>query len=324
MSKFPFPMPLGWFGLSYSHELAAGELKKVRLAGRDLVLFRTESGEVGALDNYCPHLGAALHQGRVVGESVRCPFHYWQWNAEGECTDIPYANKVPDRARTEAIPVQEVNGMIMGWHHPRGEPPHFEVQHVDALNGDRKGWGKVHYLEFTLPTCIQEIAENDVDHAHFPYVHKSQAFYETESVFEGPLKTSVSQAKPSLQQLHGDADPDSEYTMTRHSHGPGSVTVHATNLQSTEPGVMGEFILYHTATPLEDSVTQVRWSMVVSENIESDDMGKSILWAMSEGVQDDIPIWEEKVYQPNPILCDGDGPIARNRKWFEQFYVGDP
>ena len=84
-------------------------------------------------------------------------------------------------------------------------------------------------------------------------------------------------------------------------------------------GLLGEFILYHAATPIEDDVTHLRWSMVVSENIESDDMGKTILAAMSEGVLDDIPIWEEKAYQPNPVLCDGDGPIAKNRKWFEQF-----
>jgi phenylpropionate dioxygenase-like ring-hydroxylating dioxygenase large terminal subunit len=321
MAQFPFPMPSGWFGLCYSHELAPGDLKKIRLAGRDLVVFRTESGDVAALSNYCPHLGAALHQGKVKGDSVRCPFHYWQWNGKGECTDIPYADKIPSRATIDHIPVEEINGMIMGWHHPHGVAPHFEVQHIDALNGDRSGWGKIHYLEFTLPTCIQEIAENDVDQAHFPYVHKSQAFYETQSEFTGPTKKSVSQAKPSLEQLKGDADANAEYTMTRYSHGPGSVTVHATNLQGGQPGLVGEFILYHAATPVEDDLTHIRWSMVVSENLESDDMGKSILAAMSEGVKDDIPIWQEKIYQPNPVLCDGDGPIARNRKWFEQFYV---
>lgn len=321
MSKFPFPMPLGWFGLCYGHELAVGELKKVRMAGRDLVVFRTESGEASALSNYCPHLGAALHQGTVVAESVQCSFHHWSWNGRGECTDVPYAQKIPAKARIDDIPVKEVNGMVMGWHHPEGKQPHFDVQFVDALNGERKGWGKIHYKEFELPTCIQEIAENDVDHAHFPYVHGSPALYETEAVIDGPLKTSVSTAQPSLSQVQGDADPSSTYTMKRYSHGPGSVTVHATGLQSTEPGVSGEFILYHTATPVEDDKTLVRWSMVVSENIESDDMGKTILASMSTGVLDDIPIWEEKVYQPNPILCDGDGPIAKHRKWFEQFYV---
>ena len=84
---------------------------------------------------------------------------------------------------------------------------------------------------------------------------------------------------------------------------------------------MGEFILYHVATPMEDDQTHIRWSMVLSENIETDDAGQSILAYMSAGVYEDIPIWEEKIYQPNPVLCDGDGPIARNRKWFEQFYV---
>ncbi len=321
MSTFPFPMPLGWFGLCYSHELKPGELKKVRLAGRDLVVFRTESGSVSALSNYCPHLGAALHQGAVIGESVRCPFHHWSWNGKGECTSIPYAKKIPAKACIDHIPVQETNGMIMGWHHPDGIEPSFDIQTVEALTGDRKGWGKIHYKEFVLPTCIQEIAENDVDHAHFPYVHKSQGFYETESEINGPIKISVSQSQPSLEQLQGDVDPDSVFTMTRHSYGPGSVTVHATGLQSTEPGVVGEFMLYHAATPIEDAVTHLRWSMVISENIEDNDMGKTILAAMSEGVLDDIPIWEEKVYQPNPILCDGDGPIAKHRKWFEQFYA---
>jgi hypothetical protein len=37
-------------------------------------------------------------------------------------------------------------------------------------------------------------------------------------------------------------------------------------------------------------------------------------------VEQDIPIWENKVYLDAPILCDGDGPIAKYRKWFQQFY----
>jgi len=80
-------------------------------------------------------------------------------------------------------------------------------------------------------------------------------------------------------------------------------------------------VLYHVATPEDGDQTRLRWSMVLSENNETDDAGLSVLAAMSEGVKDDILIWEEKVYQPNPVLCDGDGPIARNRKWFEQFYI---
>jgi hypothetical protein len=42
---------------------------------------------------------------------------------------------------------------------------------------------------------------------------------------------------------------------------------------------------------------------------------------VTEQVQQDLPIWENKVYREDPILCDGDGPIAKHRKWFQQFYA---
>jgi hypothetical protein len=38
-------------------------------------------------------------------------------------------------------------------------------------------------------------------------------------------------------------------------------------------------------------------------------------------VEQDLPIWENKVYLESPVLCDGDGPIAKYRKWFQQFYA---
>ena len=40
-------------------------------------------------------------------------------------------------------------------------------------------------------------------------------------------------------------------------------------------------------------------------------------------MEQDIPIWNNKIYQPAPRLCDGDGPIAEFRKWFRQFYTED-
>ena len=40
-----------------------------------------------------------------------------------------------------------------------------------------------------------------------------------------------------------------------------------------------------------------------------------------EQVEQDMLIWNKKIYEPNPILCDGDGPIAQYRKWFSQFYA---
>ena len=67
VSRFPLPIPSGWFVLGYSDELAPGQVEAIHYFGRDLVLFRTEAGEAAVFDAFCPHLGAHLgHGGRAV------------------------------------------------------------------------------------------------------------------------------------------------------------------------------------------------------------------------------------------------------------------
>src|SRR5262249_18392626 len=61
LPRFPFPsFPTGWFALASSAELAPGDVKAIRALGRDLVLFRTQSGTACVVDAYCPHLGTHL------------------------------------------------------------------------------------------------------------------------------------------------------------------------------------------------------------------------------------------------------------------------
>lgn len=319
MSKFPFPLPHGWFGLCFSHELAPGDVKKTRFCGRDLALFRTETGKAAALDNYCPHLGAPLSQGCVKGEAIRCPFHHWQWNTDGSCKEIPYSENIPSRAVTNAIPVKELNGMVLGWHHADGREPYYDVALVDGLSGGEDHWGEFEYMTFDIPTCLQEIAENDVDQAHFPYLHGQPCMKETETEINGPIKSSVSEMVLSSEFFQGEVDSTEAFKISRQSSGPGLVNILGTGLQGMN-GQIGEFMLYSVATPIEDEQTIMRWTMAVSKNLAGDDMGKTFIHAFATGIDDDMPIWAEKVYQPNPVLCDGDGPIAKHRKWFSQFY----
>ena len=60
MARFPFPIPNGWFALARSDEVGPGAVLPVRYFGRDLVVFRTESGRPAVLDAYCAHMGAHL------------------------------------------------------------------------------------------------------------------------------------------------------------------------------------------------------------------------------------------------------------------------
>nr|MDT0667440.1 Rieske (2Fe-2S) protein [Micromonospora sp. DSM 115978] len=132
--RFPFPVPNGWFIVSTSEDLLPGETKALYLFGKDLVLFRAETGEPRLLDAHCPHLGAHLAVGgKVVGDSIQCPFHGWRFDGgSGTCVEVPYddVEYIPKRATARAYPTVERNKMIWAWHHPFGEPPSYEVPEV--------------------------------------------------------------------------------------------------------------------------------------------------------------------------------------------------
>ena len=76
--------PIGWYSVARGNELGVGEVKQVYSFDRELALFRTRSGIAVVTDAFCPHLGAHLGvEGRVVGETIRCPFHGWRYGTDG-------------------------------------------------------------------------------------------------------------------------------------------------------------------------------------------------------------------------------------------------
>ena len=67
----------------------------------------------------------------------------------------------------------------MCWHDKKNRPPYFEVPYIEEFNQPDKNWGELFTFEYKIGTCLQEIAENDVDQAHFPTVHLSPSLPET-------------------------------------------------------------------------------------------------------------------------------------------------
>src|SRR6266700_3941829 len=50
------------------------------LLEQPVTLFRTEQGVVTALEDRCPHRGAPLSQGRLLGDEIACPYHGFRYN----------------------------------------------------------------------------------------------------------------------------------------------------------------------------------------------------------------------------------------------------
>lgn len=75
--------------LRYWHPvLVANDLPKdrpvgVRVAARDIVLFRTPGGRVGALEDKCVHRRLKLSVGKVINDKLRCAYHGWSYTPDG-------------------------------------------------------------------------------------------------------------------------------------------------------------------------------------------------------------------------------------------------
>jgi nitrite reductase/ring-hydroxylating ferredoxin subunit len=310
--RFSFPpYPIGWFQVAYTNDLEAGGVVPLEYFGKHLVLFRTEDGEAHVLDAYCPHLGAHLgYGGKIVGNEIRCPFHAWQFTGDGVCSHIPYSEKIPKKAVVGCWPVNECNGLIMVWHHPDGEPPSFDLPILPEY-GDPE-WTDYETRRWKIRSRNQEMAENAVDAAHFRYLH-------------GTKNLPPTTIEPNGPHLHVQAETVSV------AHGmevKGAIDVNLYGFGFTTTRFLGivETLLVNSVTAIDEEWVDVRFSFMVKKvggKSTTEGIGRAYIAEIERQLGQDIPIWENKKHIKPPILCDGDGPIGKYRRWCKQFYA-DP
>jgi phenylpropionate dioxygenase-like ring-hydroxylating dioxygenase large terminal subunit len=137
-----------------------------------IVVFRTESGKIAALLDVCPHRQAQLSAGRVHGENIQCPFHGWEFDAAGLCTNIPAIPKIRSHPRfsVPAFPVQEAAGLV--WLYfgetddspPPSSPPKLLCPKEDSVLIH-------HHYKFEVATDLLSAIENSLDFTHAGFVH---------------------------------------------------------------------------------------------------------------------------------------------------------
>src|SRR5262245_59403220 len=77
-----------WIPAALASELTAnGPPVRLMLLGEQLIAFRDASGRVGVLDHRCPHRCASLFFGRSEKDGLRCAYHGWKFDVEGNCLD---------------------------------------------------------------------------------------------------------------------------------------------------------------------------------------------------------------------------------------------
>lgn len=150
-------------------------IKKVTLMGEELVLFRDENGNYGLMDKYCSHRGADLCFGRLEDGGLRCPFHGWLFDHNGQCIEQPAepeGSTFYTQIKQKSYPCIERNGIIFAYL-GEGEPP--ELPAFDCFSAPDshtfafKGWIECNWLQ---------ALEVGIDPAHASFLHR---FFKDES-----------------------------------------------------------------------------------------------------------------------------------------------
>ncbi|MCA8991363.1 MAG: Rieske 2Fe-2S domain-containing protein [Planctomycetaceae bacterium] len=130
-----------------------------QVEGHEIVLFRTATGQIGALDNSCVHRRMRLSCGKVAGEHLVCPYHGWTFNYTG-AGESPGTPKMT--AQAPAYDVREEWNYL--WIRQAGSNSPFPDLSVD-------GFAPVRPLEHTIDAPLEVVLDNFTEAKHVASVH---------------------------------------------------------------------------------------------------------------------------------------------------------
>ncbi|GAA0636093.1 Rieske 2Fe-2S domain-containing protein [Sporichthya brevicatena] len=312
--------PTGWFQLAWSEEVGPNGVLAAEAFGHQLVACRGEAGDLRVYDAYCPHLGAHLGVGGVMrGDRLACPFHGWEFDAEGRNACIPYSTKVMPNLTLKSWPVREIDGLIVVWHDAAGGEPAWEPLPIDhwVKEFDSSDYFPLFPAGVHLWPSVrlhpQLVVENIVDSAHFQFVHAAAHgsviidygadghIFRCSQRFDGRKPAQLDMWAFGLGLMLGAFSVDGELTHLE--------------IQAT--------------TPLLGQRSALRGSVWVRQDPASPgtmtDRMNALIELQHDQLNNDIPIWENMRYRANAPMAPEEAPAFRAlRKWAAQFYpVGE-
>jgi phenylpropionate dioxygenase-like ring-hydroxylating dioxygenase large terminal subunit len=161
--------PNYWYPLARSRDLKKGKMLGVSFAGDPIVLVRTVSGQIYALEDRCAHRQVPLHCGVVKGEHLQCGYHSWTYDHTGRCLGVPYLEKnQPRPAGVRSYPCREAYGLVFVFPGAVSRVMEIEFPNV-SLAGDPHY--RTRYLDRQVSCHYSFMHENLMDMNH-QFLHR--------------------------------------------------------------------------------------------------------------------------------------------------------
>ncbi|HWM45358.1 MAG TPA: Rieske 2Fe-2S domain-containing protein [Xanthobacteraceae bacterium] len=162
-----------WVPACLSEEVSQpdGTPVRIRALGEDLVAFRDTNGRLGVLDEHCPHRRASLALGRNEDCGLRCLYHGWKIDVDGNVLEMasePPGTRMTEKIKHKAYPVHEAGGFVWIYMGPAETMPEFEAPAFAPTPQARVSILKIH-----VPCNWAQILEGQIDSAHSSSLHSS-------------------------------------------------------------------------------------------------------------------------------------------------------
>ena len=162
-----------WHPVLLSEELPEPDCppKRTKILGEELIAFRDTNGDVGLVDNYCPHRRASLFFGRNEECGLRCVYHGWKFDVHGDCVDMPSEpaeRNFKDKVKITAYPTNEAGGMVWAYMGPAELKPGMpQLEYLDVPEPQRVVTKVMYESNFV------QVIEGEIDTVHASILHSS-------------------------------------------------------------------------------------------------------------------------------------------------------
>jgi phenylpropionate dioxygenase-like ring-hydroxylating dioxygenase large terminal subunit len=302
-----------WHPVAAASELAGGGPVAVHLLGRDLALWRADSGALQAWEDRCPHRGTRLSAGVVAGDTLTCAYHGWRFGADGRCLLVPSqpSQKPPHNACAKVFRAEERYGLVWVC---LGVPAGMVLPFPEH---DNPGLRKVLCGPYAVATSGPRIVENFLDMAHFAFVHAGilgdPARTEVRDCRVGPwsdgaggtgvIATECFAWQPQTNSLaHGGSEVEYTYRVVR------PLTAILTKVPAAQQDFQ-EAISLHVQ-PLEEEMSRVWMILAMTDFTSTDEQ----LRAFQDRIfLQDKPILENQVPRRLPLVPGAELPVRSDR-----------
>jgi phenylpropionate dioxygenase-like ring-hydroxylating dioxygenase large terminal subunit len=187
-----------WMPAVLSRELVAdGAPVRVELLGEKLIAFRNSDGKVGLLREFCAHRGASLYFARNGEGGLRCWYHGWKWDTDGNCLDqpnMPEDRRFCDKVKQTAYPCIEKNGAVWTYMGPRETMPglpELEWLTVPASHV---------YVTKRIQLCHwTQGMDGDMDGSHVAFLHDNVLDHTKEQAGQASTALMKAQLAPHME-----------------------------------------------------------------------------------------------------------------------------